>query len=541
MSSSTDRGRTVRHMENLILTGFMGTGKSTVGREVARRLGRAFIDMDHLIEQRAGRSIARIFAEEGEGTFRAMEAQLCRELSQARGLVIATGGGTLVDPENRRIMMQNAMVVCLEADVETILARVGRRDDRPLLRGADRRAKIKRLMAQRREAYAAIPWHVQTSGRTQKEIVDEILCLSRGRTLLVSYPGGSYEAHLGRGILRYLGGVLRAAGVSRGSRVAIVSNDTVAPFYGEEVKVALRSDDLVPTLHVIPDGEAHKHLDTVRMLYEAFVGAGLDRHGVVLGLGGGVVGDVAGFAAATYMRGVRYVQVPTTLLAMTDASVGGKTGVDLPAGKNLVGAFKQPLLVFIDLETLRTLPGSELRSGLAEVLKHGVIGDPQLFEALEAVDRDRVQQAMTPDLLARSIQVKIRVVQQDPFEKGLRAVLNLGHTTGHALEKLSGYTMRHGDAVAIGMVVATRIAQAQGRTSSALCERLEAALDHLGLPVMCPPWPVEGILAAMKHDKKRRGNRLRWILPRDVGEVVIADDVPEEIVRSVLVEMGARG
>jgi 3-dehydroquinate synthetase len=252
-----------------------------------------------------------------------------------------------------------------------------------------------------------------------------------------------------------------------------------------------------------------------------------------------VTGDIAGFAAATFMRGVGFAQLPTTILSMADASVGGKTGVDLPQGKNLAGAFKQPLLVALDPAVLATLPEEEVRSGMAEVIKHGVIGDPDLFAELESPGCDRQLPISTPQL-ARTLRVKIEVVEQDPFEHGRRAVLNLGHTVGHALERLSDFTLRHGEAVAVGMVAAARIATALGRADADLVARIESALEAWGLPVRCSPYQVDEVWEAMAHDKKRRGRTLRWILPRAIGQVEIAEDVPQDVVRSVLQDLGAR-
>jgi 3-dehydroquinate synthase len=294
-----------------------------------------------------------------------------------------------------------------------------------------------------------------------------------------------------------------------------------------------------PFACLVRDGEEHKTLETVRELYEAFLEGDLDRQDVVLALGGGVTGDIAGFAAATFMRGVRFVQVPTTLLAMTDASVGAKTGVDLPRGKNLVGAFKQPELVFIDLAVLGTLSREHLRAGMAEVLKHGIIGDPELFQSL-AAQLSCGDLALTPGQLARSIQVKIDVVEEDPFESGRRAVLNLGHTVGHALELLSGYAMRHGEAVAVGMVAAARIAERMALSDPGLTSQIVETLRAAELPTRCPPFRVGAIWDAMRHDKKRRGRRLRWILPAALGDVRTHDDVPELLVKRVLADMGAK-
>ncbi|MEJ5312276.1 MAG: 3-dehydroquinate synthase [Anaerolineae bacterium] len=571
---------------NLVLTGFMGTGKTTVGREAAQRLGRAFVDMDDVIAARAGKPIPRIFAEDGEPAFRALEAAVCAELSAQDGLVIATGGGALVNPANRVTMQRGGVVVCLDARPDEILRRVGGNADRPLLNVPDPAARVAELLAARREAYAAIPWHVETSGRSVDAVVAEVVALAETVTLPVKYPGGEYPIHIGRGLLAYLGGALRAAGVREGTVVAIVTNPVVAAAgavgdrpkrgYAGRVETALREAGYRPFVCMIPDGEPYKTLDTVRALYDHFLAGQLDRSGVVLALGGGVTGDIAGFAAATFMRGTRFVQVPTSLLAMTDASVGGKTGVDLPQGKNLVGAFKQPELVLIDLDVLDTLPEAEFRSGMAELLKHGIIGAPELLEEMqeargkkqeagskEQEARSRGQGAGSkeqeadvlhpascilhpasciphPASLARSLQVKIEIVEEDPFEKGRRAVLNLGHTTAHGLEQVSDFTLRHGDAVSIGMVVAARIAEALGRAEAGLAARIADVLAAWGLPVTCPPYPVDAIWAAMTHDKKKQGKGLRWVLPRALGDVEIADDVPESLVRQILVEMGAR-
>jgi len=525
---------------NIVLTGFMGTGKTAVGREAAHRLGRPFVDMDDEIESRAGKSISRVFAEHGEGAFRRIEAEICRELAARDGLVVATGGGALVDTENREAVAASGVLICLQADAEEILARVGEAPDRPLLSVPDPAVEIRRLLAARRDAYAAIAWQIDTTGRTLDQVVDDVVALSTCRSLPVEAPGGSYDIHIGAGTLPYLGGALRAAGVPEGTKVAVVSDTHVAPLYATTVTDALRRHGYTPFLCTVPAGEEHKTLTTVRDLYDQLLAGDLDRTGTVLALGGGVVGDLAGFAAATFMRGVRFVQAPTTLLSMTDASVGGKTGADLPQGKNLVGAFKQPALVFIDLATLETLPAEEVRSGLAEVLKHGVIGDAALLREL-AGHGPAGRLIPTPEQLARSIQVKIDIVQEDPFERGRRAVLNLGHTTGHALERLSDFSVRHGEGVAIGTVVAARIAEALGRAPSGLAHELAGVLRDAGLPVACPPLPASDIYAAMRHDKKRRGKRLRWVLPVAIGEVTLADDVPEAVVLKVLREMGAEG
>ncbi len=524
---------------NIVLTGFMGTGKTRIGRAVAERLGHEFVDMDGVIEARAGKPIARIFAQDGEPAFRQMEVALCEELIARDGLVIATGGGALVNPANRARMMASGAVVCLTCGVDEILRRVDGNADRPLLAVADRRAQIDQLLQARRETYDAIPWQIDTTALSIEAVTDRVIESADVITLPVHYPGGQYDIHIGIGVLGHIGGALRAVGIAEGSRVAIVSNTVVALLYAAQVEASLRSAGFLPFICSIPDGEQHKTLATVASLYGQFLAGGLDRSGTVLALGGGVTGDVAGFAAASYMRGVRFVQAPTTLLAMVDASVGGKTGVDLPQGKNLVGAFKQPALVVIDPAVLATLPAAEFRSGMAEMIKQGVIGDVALFVELESRQGDKETRRLG-DWIARALRVKIAVVEQDPFEQGRRAVLNLGHTVGHALERLSDFSLRHGKAVSIGMVAAARIAVESGRADVSLADRIEAILLAWELPVRCPPFDADAILAAMTHDKKKQGYGLRWALPRAIGQVEIIANVPVQVVRSVLCSLGAR-
>lgn len=520
---------------NVVLTGFMGTGKSSVGREVARRLGRRFIDMDVQIEARAGKAISDIFEQDGEPAFRALEAQLCRELSQQHGLVIATGGGALVDPQNRRRMMASGPVFCLSCDTEQILDRLAQAQDRPLLDVDDRRREIERLLAGRRDAYASVPRQIDTTSLTVEQAAAQVIAQATSILLPVHHPGGSYGIHIGPGLLDRLGTLVRS--VEPGDRVALVSNPTVARWYLAPALASLQGAGLSPFACSMPDGEAHKTLDTLADLYDQFVGGDLDRSGAVLALGGGVTCDVAGFAAATFMRGVLVIQVPTTLLSMVDASVGGKTAVDLAHGKNLVGAFKQPALVVIDPDVLRTLPAGEMASGMAELIKHGVLADEGLYIALEAGAPDEGDWARW---IARSLQVKIDVVEEDPFERGRRAVLNLGHTVGHALEQLSGYSLRHGEAVSIGLVAAARVAHALDMAAGDLPERITATLSAHGLPTTCPPVDPARVWEAMGRDKKRRGKTLRWILPRAIGTVEIVGDVPQQVVRDVLREMGAQ-
>lgn len=525
---------------NIVLTGFMGVGKTAVGRETATRLGRPFVDMDAVIAARAGLSVAEIFSRRGEAAFRALEADLIREVAGQRGLVVATGGGALVDATNRECMARSGLVICLAAGVDDILARVGgegAKAKRPLLAGADARSRVIELLERREAAYAEIPFQIETGGRSPEEVTVDVIALAERepggllRLPVQTPPAGGYDILLGRGQLQALPRRLAERGLA--GPVAVVTDEMVAPAWAGPVADIFAAAGRRAYVIVLPAGERYKTLSTVAAIYEQLLAAGLDRAGVVVALGGGVVGDMAGFAAATYLRGVAFVQVPTSLLAMVDASVGGKVGVDLPQGKNLVGAFKQPGLVLIDPDLLSSLPASEFRNGLAEVVKHGLIADPELFAQLEAEGPQSLE-----SLLARALRVKIGIVQRDPFEAGERAHLNLGHTFGHAFEQLSGYSLAHGQGVALGMIAAAELAAARGLCPPDLPTRVAALLTRLDLPTRLPGFDPAAVLAAMATDKKRAGGRLRFVLPHAIGRVAVHDDITAAEVLAALARLG---
>ncbi len=312
------------------------------------------------------------------------------------------------------------------------------------------------------------------------------------------------------------------------SQVAVITNDTLAPLYGHALAERLPRAFLVS----VPDGEQYKTLATVQTLYDALLAGGMDRGGVVIVLGGGVIGDMAGFAAATFMRGVALIQAPTSLLAMVDASIGGKVGVDLPQGKNLVGAFKDPLAVFADTATLATLPAVELRCGLAEVVKSALVGDVALWEHLRTHGAQPLQ-----TLIARAADVKRRIVEEDRLERGARAYLNLGHTFAHALEQRSRYAWKHGEAVAVGLVAAARLSERLGLCEAGLAAQIEALLGALELPTRYRDFSPAELWEAMRHDKKWQGGAARFVLLEGVGHPRIVSDVPRADVLAVLDEL----
>ncbi len=525
---------------NIVLTGFMGCGKTVVGRLAAERLSRPFVDMDEVIAQRLGMPVKDVFRRLGEPFFRREEAALCRELAERRGLVIATGGGALVDRGNRESLGRGAVAIRLAASPEALWERVEHAQDRPLLATRDRRAGMEELLARREAAYLEVPHQVNTTGRSLDEVADLVIGIAENaervgeRWIGVHHPGGFYPVFITRGGLASTGIYLGTRGL-QGSPV-VITDDAVGPLWGEMVGQSVPTEGPPAQTLAFPHGERHKTLDTVQDLVAGMIAAGFGRDTTVIALGGGVVGDTAGLVAALYMRGVPLVQLPTTLLAAFDSSVGGKVAVDLPAGKNLVGAFKQPELVLIDVEAMGTLPEEERRSGLAEAVKHGLIADPVLFEMLRKGSYDLAE------VVERSVRVKAEVVEVDPYEHGRRAVLNLGHTFGHAFEKLSHFRLRHGEGVAIGMVLACRLAAHRGLCLPSLVEEVSACLRQLGLPTEPPDYPAAAVIEAMQSDKKKRGGQLRFVLPVAMGDVRVYDDISGEELESLLgSELGPAG
>jgi shikimate kinase/3-dehydroquinate synthase len=561
-----------RVQPNIVLIGFMGTGKTAVGRRVAARLGRPFVDTDALIEARAGRPVPRIFAEDGEEAFRRLESEVVAEASARSGVVIATGGGVVLRPENMACLRRSGVIVALRADPRAILARVGAGRGRPLL-GPDPEARVRHLLEQRDALYRAADLTVETTSLSVDEVASRVISLvaARGEHALPAgeraqalppAPGGadglepvtehvvrvalgdrSYEIRIGQALLLRAAGYLRARGL--GGRLALLTHPRLDALYGRPLAASLREAGYEVTTVLVPPSESSKSLRVAGRVYDALVDARLDRTAALLALGGGVAGDLGGFVAATFLRGVAWVAIPTTLLAQVDASIGGKTGVNHPRAKNLIGAVHQPALVLADLDTLRSLPRRELRSGMAEVIKTAVIGAPDLLEGLEGTLRAAL--ARRPDALLRIVSrcaaYKAEVVAGDEREAGGRIALNYGHTIGHGIEAAAGYRgLTHGEAVAVGMTLEARLAVRLGICGADLAERQTRLLEAAGLPARLaqvrrgrPPAPA-AILGAMAHDKKARAGRLRFVLPAAPGRTVVRDDVPTALLEEVLAD-----
>lgn len=525
MTASANRDKFMRkpshpadpRMNHIFLYGPPGSGKSSVGRVLASNLEMEFVDLDAEIVAFTGQTIPQIMAEWGESGFRDIESTALRRVTKGPPRVIALGGGALLRAQNRSHAESKGVVIALSAQIETLRERLAHDPtERPLL-ADDLPGKLARLLERRSDHYRSYDLRVSTDGLSPEDVAWHIQTMI-GR-FRVRGMGQPYDVVVQPGGFDTLPDWLRRCGLEEGP-VVIVSDENVAPLYAERLMKLLRRNGMHSSLITIPAGEQHKTLETITDLWRKFLAMGLDRKSTLLALGGGVVGDLAGFAAATFMRGMNWVVLPSTLLAMVDASMGGKTGFDLPEGKNLVGAFYPPKLVFANPYMLSTLNDAELRSGLAEVVKHGVIADPALFTlcsgGLEAVKDDVTQ------IVQRAMAVKVQIIEADPYEKGIRAALNFGHTIGHAIEKVSNYRIRHGEAVSMGMVAEARLAERLWVCSKGLANRIAATLASLGLPTEIPPdLPREALLTAMKHDKKRKGGVVHFALPEDIGQMQV--------------------
>lgn len=549
---------------NIFLVGLMGAGKTTIGRQLARKLNMRFVDSDHEIEARTGASIPWIFEIEGEASFRRREADMIRELSAQDGLVLATGGGAVLNPASRALLAARGTVVYLRASIGSILQRTAHDKNRPLLQTADPRAKLEELLAQRDPLYREIADLVIDTGRPNVQsmvqtILDQLAVQeaahasahadARARrpasdpmnamnqpspTILnVELGERSYPITIGPRLLD--DGALLARHID-GGKAAIVTNTTVAPLYLARVAGALRAAGREVLEIILPDGEEHKNWQSLNLVFDALLQHKCDRKTTIVALGGGVIGDLAGFAAASYMRGVPFVQLPTTLLSQVDSSVGGKTGINHPLGKNMIGAFYQPRAVIADTAALATLPPRELAAGLAEVIKHGAILDAAYFDWIEAniarlVAREPEAMAYA---IARSCEIKAEVVRKDEREGGLRAVLNFGHTFGHAIEAGLGFgTWLHGEAVGCGMVMAADLSARLGLVDAGTVERVRRLVKAAGLPTVAPDLGAERWIELMAVDKKNEGGAIRFILLKPLGSPSITT-VPTDILEATL-------
>ena len=554
--------------QQIVLVGLSGVGKSTVGAVLAERLGWPLIDTDEAIAEREGRTPAQLIEEDGEPAFRRIEEKAIAELAQCTPAVIATGGGAFGSARVRRSLGERGFICYLDATPGEVARRVREAPDaaeRPLL-GEDLESRLYELDDQRRPFYnhadlwvpaqaPAAPGE-EAAEATATRILrawagDAAEQLAQPRRLerlgteaparapaaIVDTGQERYPVWVGAGEIDRLPERLTQLGLE--GTVFLVSDQSVMEAQGEKVARVLDGAGIAGASYIVPPGEQSKTLRVAGEIYGWLAEQHAERSDVVVALGGGVVGDLAGYVAATYLRGMPLVQVPTTVLAMNDAAIGGKVGVDLPAGKNLVGAFHQPRAVVADIDTLASLPRRAVVEGFAEVIKHALILDPPLLAELERHAGALTGAAADVELLtrvtARSARLKALIVSTDPLERGLRAILNYGHTIGHAVETVGGYSdFLHGEAVSVGMMGAARIAERLGLIDDDMVARQADVLRAFGLPLTASGLHPGEVLQAMKLDKKVEHGRQRFVLLQAPGRAIVRDDVPPELVEETV-------
>ena len=535
---------------DIVLVGLPGSGKSVVGKRLANRHAATFIDLDERIERADGRPIPTIFAEDGEATFRKLERDAVQDLGPADPdavilRVIATGGGAVVDPRNRWALYRGRISVWLDGRPEVLAQRLRRSPHvRPLVTARDPIGALRELAARRERFYAATDIHIAGVADVSS-VVEAVEAHLAGRargtdagTRLLTASTAIGRIVIGDGVAA--AAVDGALGRLEARRAVIISEPGAWNAAGTRIAAALETRGRHVETVLLPEGETAKRLSVIETAASELARHHISRGEPLVAIGGGALGDAAGFLAATFLRGIPIVHVPTSLVAQIDSSIGGKTAVDLPEGKNLVGAFHQPSDIIIDVSLLASLPERHRRAALGEAVKMAALGDERLFELLErrgdAIARgDAASEARgdIAELVERCAWAKVEVVSADERERGGtggRVTLNLGHSLGHAVEAAAGFeALLHGEAVAYGLRAACRIGEAMGVTPPDRSARIGAVLDGLGLAVEPLPYSLDDVLRHLALDKKHEGGRMRWVLPTADG-VEVRSDVPDEVV-----------
>ena len=529
---------------NLVLAGFSATGKTSAGALAAALLAMPFVDLDQAVERCSGRSLTELFRTHGQTRFRELEAEMLRAATRLSGTVIATGGGAVLHPEFR-VLTAGAVTLVLTASPEELEARLGEAFSRPLLAAAPR-ARIRELLAERERDYADAGPVVDTTGCSIADVAAVIAARyrseepTRSSLVLVDGPQREYAVAVGEGTVDRLDDLIRAQ-MPRAGRLVVVSDRAVEKGAGARVEAALRRDGRQVFSMTIPEGESCKEMAAVTDLWDRWQSLAVDRGDVIVAVGGGAGLDAVGFAAATWGRGVPWVAVPTTILAMVDASIGGKVAIDRPGAKNAVGAFHHPRAVVCDPELLNTLPVNVARDGLAEVVKKATLASPLLLDAL-------VQQPPSADglpphlgwLIEQATRIKAAYVAADPEDHGLRQSLNLGHTYAHGVEVASDFRVSHGRAVAVGVLAAARLGVELQLTAEELPAQLKLALGQLHLLESIPALDHERVRAALLLDKKRRGGEPAFVVPA-AGGARLVTEIDLELALEPLWELLADG
>lgn len=545
-------------MKSLSLIGFMGCGKSSTAAYLKEQTGMTLVDLDLEIVKKTGMPISDYFKQYGEEAFRKLEHEMLEAFASKPDLILSPGGGAVLREDNRRVLEKMTYPVILTADAEEILKRVNRDQTvRPVLEqrkeGQSKLMRIEELLKERDGAYRDVKTDlvIDTTGLSVSEVGERILLKWKARkdeqkmellkTVHVALGARSYDIKIGSGTLRSAGSEIRQ--FVKGKQAAVITDSNVGPLYADTVKNSLEGEGFQVRVITIPAGESSKNWENAEKILTVLLEEKFHRDACVVALGGGVVGDLAGFVASIYQRGIAFLQIPTSLLAQVDSSVGGKVAVNHSLGKNMIGSFYQPKLVLMDMNTLKTLEQRHWQNGLAEVVKYGVIYDKDFFAFLAGhadaiLKRSREESA---EMIASCCRIKAEVVAADETEKGLRAILNYGHTVAHGLElagHFKGYL--HGEAVAIGMVLAARLAYRRGMCDASLEEKIRMLLTDMHLPHQIEQaLSLEEILEGIVLDKKVVNGQLVFVLPEEIGSVKIVKGIAkEEVVQLLEEELG---
>lgn len=524
-------------MKNIFLIGFMGTGKSAIGRILAKMSGYEFFDSDEEIEKKAGMTIKDIFSQQGESHFRKLESEAIADLANRSNCVIATGGGVVLSSRNMETLRSNGTIISLKAKPEVILERIDKTDGRPLLEVNNPYNTIHEILNTRKGLYKG-DLILDTSYMNPEEAAIRINAFvnseKQSSRLTIDFARGACEivsgSHLIDDLNKFIGAVYPKG------KVLIISSPAIHGLWGSKLMDTLNGCYPLDWC-LIPDGEEYKNIENLSKIYDKATEMKLERDSLIIGFGGGVIGDITGFAASTFMRGIPYIQIPTTLLSQSDSSIGGKTAINYKEGKNLIGSFYQPKMVIADTSLLVTLPPIEFRNGLAEVIKYGMICDYEFFEYLEnKLDKIlQLDQEAVSYIIRKSCSIKASIVQQDEMDHGPRMLLNYGHTIGHAIEAATDYRLfRHGEAVSLGMEGAAYIAAAMGIINGNYRSRQSKLLAGAGLPIRFPYMNIEKVFNLMKNDKKSQKGHLRFVLPKSPGDSAVFGNITEDCIKNAL-------
>jgi len=519
--------------ENIILIGFMGSGKDSVAKEISKKTGMVFISMDDYIVLRENRTINSIFEDSGEKYFRKIETETLEEIKNLKNVVLATGGGVVKDKKNREKLSEMGKVFYLYTGLNAVKQRLDNDKTRPLIKDKNNIIEIYNERM-KKGIYEFADEKIDTSDITPEQVADEILKFlkpeikiheKRVKVYKLKTDSKEYPIYIGCDILKDNTDLDMEL---KSDKVAIISNPVVGALFLKETEKMLTDKGIKTFSCIIPDGEKYKNFDTIKKIFDTLLKEKMDRTSGIIALGGGVIGDMGGFVASTLKRGISLIQIPTTLIAQVDSSIGGKTGFDHPLGKNMIGTFYQPDMVLIDIKKLLTLPHKEFRNGMAEVIKYGITHDSELFSILETKQKEIINRdiMLLKEIVSRCVKIKKEVVEEDEKEeKGIREVLNYGHTIGHIIETLTGYSKySHGEAVAIGMIEESKLALKEGLLSSEDFERVEKLIERYELPSSIPDnIKKEDMKNYVSQDKKVKKGKIRLPVPTGIGKIIFRE------------------